>query len=77
MILVYGSGEVSAGELAIAGIEYSGKHTVVGRAFNNNEDCSNHSELVVKFGIVNECYLCCFEVGFGNFSRGWTGGGKT
>ena len=46
------------GELAIAGIEHSGKHTVVGRAFNNNEDCSNHSELVAKFGIVNECYLC-------------------
>ena len=34
------------------------KRTVVGRAFNNNEDCSNHSELVVKYGIVNGCYLC-------------------
>jgi hypothetical protein len=34
-----------------------GRRTVVGRAFTSSDDCSNHSALVLKYGMV-KCKLC-------------------
>lgn len=39
---------------------YCEGHTVVGRALRSNEDCSYHSILVLKYGILAE--VVCFPL---------------